>query len=206
MQPQHPADESRAADEHPAAAERRAADEHPADDERLAAYRRRRWGCRDEWAAWLQPAALAALQPQQAAALYRAAGGRETARFRANDIEALRDSLDFLLYDTIKLEGRFDECAADTGAYKLAGAGKEFVSYLLCLHQPRLFCVWNANAERLLRAYGQYPPAMRQGPVGIRYLDCLDAAARLSATLGLRDFQEFDEAAWLNARRPSARR
>ena len=192
--PQHPSDESRAAVDRPAV------------DERLAAYRRRRWGRRDEWAAWLQPAALAVLQPEQAAALYRAAGGRETARFRANDIEGLRDSLDFLLYDTIKLEGRFDECAADDGAYKLAGAGKEFVSYLLCLHQPRLFCVWNANAERLLRAYGQYPPTMRQGPVGIRYLDCLDAAARLSATLGLCDFQEFDEAAWLNARRPSAGR
>ena len=183
-----------------------AAPPQPPADARLSAYRQRRWGRRDEWAAWLQPEALTALQPGQAAALYRAAGGRETARFRQNAIEEVRDSLDFLLYDTIKLEGRFDECAADAGAYKLAGAGKEFVSYLLCLHQPKLFCVWNANAERLLRAHGQYPPALRQGPVGIRYLDCLDAAARLAAALGLRDFQEFDEAAWLNARRNSARR
>ena len=40
------------------------------------------------------------------------------------------------MYDTIRLEGRFQECAAEGGAYKSAGAEKEFVSYLLCLKDP----------------------------------------------------------------------
>ena len=166
----------------------------------LDAYRRRRWP--PEFGAWLEAGALPRLQPQQAARLYRASGGREAAAFSANPIAEVIDTLDFLLYDTIKLEGRFDECAAPGGAYKLAGAGQEFVSWLLCRRSPALFCVWNAHAERMLRRAGMYPGAMKlkRGPEGIRYLDLLEAMARLCALAGLPDFIAADEAAWLSAR------
>lgn len=170
----------------------------------LDGYRRRRWQSAAEFRGWLALEALPRLQPEQAARLYWAAGGRDVAAFQANPIAELRDSLDFLLYDTIKLEGRFDECVAPGGAYRLAGAGQEFASWLLCLREPALFCVWNANAERLLRRAGMYPGAMKQkrGPAGVRYLDLLEAMAHLSARAGLPDFIAADETAWLSARRP----
>ena len=132
--------------------------------------------------------------------LYRASGGRDAASFSSNPIEELRDSLDFLLYDTIKLEGRFDECATPSGAYKLAGAGKEFVSWLLCLRNPALLGVWNGNAERLLRQTGAYPEAMKRGPIGIRYLDLLESLGWLRFQLGVPDFIEMDAVAYLSAR------
>ena len=117
----------------------------------------------------------------------------------------MRDSLDFLLYDTIKLEGRFDECAADGGAYRLPGAGKEFVSWLLCLRNPTLFGVWNSNAERMLRRIGAYPESMKRGPVGIRYLDLLEALARVQFQAGLADFIEVDIMAHVAARAARSR-
>ena len=166
----------------------------------LDAFRKRRWTRAAEFAGWLEQDALASLQPQQALLLYRASGGRDTASFCANPIEELRDSLDFLLYDTIKLEGRFDECVNDGGAYKLSGAGKEFVTWLLCLRNPYLFGVWNSNAERMLRGMGAYPEAMRRGPMGIRYLDLLEALARVQFQVGLPDFIEVDSLAWLSTR------
>ena len=104
------------------------------------------------------------------------------------------------MYDTIKLEGRFDECVIPGGAYKLAGAGKEFVSWLLCLRNPALFGVWNGNAERMLRRTGTYPETMKRGPAGIRYLDLLEALSRLRFQLGLPDFIALDETAYLSAR------
>lgn len=170
----------------------------------LDGYRRRRWQSAAEFRGWLAPEALPRLQPEQALRLYRAAGGRDVAAFTANPIAEIRDSLDFLLYDTIKLEGRFDECVAPGGAYRLAGAGQEFASWLLCLREPALFGVWNANAERLLRRAGMYPGALKQkrGPAGVRYLDLLEAMAQLSARAGLPDFIAADETAWLSARRP----
>ena len=106
----------------------------------------------------------------------REVGKRKTKTFSTFPIEELRDSLDFLLYDTIKLEGRFDECGAPDGAYTPPGAGKEFASYLLCLRQPRLLGVWNSNSERLLRRLGLETDTMKRGPIkketslkGIRY-------------------------------------
>ena len=166
----------------------------------LDSYRRRRWSRIAEFSGWLEQDALTALAPEQALRMYRASGGRESAAFSANPIEDVRDSLDFLLYDTIKLEGRFDECVAPEGAYKLAGAGKEFVSWLLCLRSPSLFCVWNSNSERMLRRAGLSPSAMKRGPAGIRYLDLLEALGRLGAQAGLPDFIAVDEVAWLSTR------
>ena len=166
----------------------------------LDSYRKRRWSRAAEFSGWLEQDTLSSLGPEQALRLYRASGGRDAAAFSGNPIEDLRDSLDFLLYDTIKLEGRFDECVASGGAYKLGGAGKEFVSWLLCLRNPHLFCVWNGHAERMLRRAGSYPNAMKQGPDGIRYLDMLEALGRLGAQAGLPNFVAVDEMAWLVAR------
>ena len=163
-------------------------------------YRKRRWRDAALFASWLEEGALAILEPEQALRLYRASGGRDASAFGSNPIEEIRDSLDFLLYDTIKLEGRFDECANDGGAYRLAGAGKEFASWLLCLRNPFLFAVWNSSAERMLRGTGAFPEAMKRGPMGIRYLDLLEALAWLRSQAELPDFIEVDVAAYLFAR------
>ena len=165
-----------------------------------AVYRKRRWGRAAEFAGWLEQDALNSLETEQGLRLYRASGGREAASFSSTPVEELRDSLDFLLYDTIKLEGRFDECVSLVGAYKLPGAGKEFVSWLLCLLNPTLLGVWNANAERMLKRMGAYPESMNSGPWGIRYLDLIEALAWLGSRLGLRDFIEVDVVAYLSSR------
>ena len=171
------------------------------EDRRLQAYRRKKWQRSAEFRGWLQQDALTALDMVQALELYRASGGRDAARFKTNAIEEMRDGIDFLLYDNIKLEGRFDECAAPEGAYRMAGAGKEFPSYLLCLTNPGLFAVWNANAERLLRRASLLPESMKRGPMGIRYLDILEGLNQVRVRSGRRDFREIDELAFQAAQR-----
>ena len=170
------------------------------DDRRLQAYRRKKWQRSAEFNGWLKQDALTTLGMSQALELYRASGGRNIAQFRTNAIEEVRDCLDFLLYDNIKLEGRFDECAAPEGAYRMAGAGKEFPSYLLCLSNPGLFAVWNNNAERLLSRAGLLPVTMKRGPIGIRYLDLLEALNQVRSRSGRRDFREIDEVAYQAAK------
>ena len=165
-----------------------------------SSYRKRRWSRAAEFAGWIAQDALASLETKNALRLYRSSGGREAAAFSSVPIEELRDSLDFLLYDTIKLEGRVDECISPDGAYKLDGAGREFVSWLLCLRDPALLGVWNTSAERMLKRIGAYPDSMNRGPMGIRYLDLMEALARVGAQLGLRDFIELDILAHLSTR------
>ena len=174
------------------------------DDPRNQAYRRKKWLRSAEFHGWLQENALPDLDIEQALDLFRASGGRDIAGFKTNAIEDIRDGLDFLLYDNIKLEGRFDECAAPEGAYRMAGAGREFPSYLLCLSNPGLFAVWNANAEGLLKQAGLLPASIKRGPMGIRYLDLLEALNKVRTRSGRRDFREIDELAYQAARTKSS--
>ena len=159
----------------------------------LDSYYHSHWRFPDARARWLSPDRLPDLSPQQAMTLYHAAGCRQTQAFTANPIAEIRDTLDFLLYDTITLEARFNECAAPDGAYKLAGAGPEFLSWLLCLTNPTLFALWNYTAERALKRLGRYPPTMAKGHWGLRYLDLLDAMQRLRQQFALADYPEVDQ-------------
>ena len=166
----------------------------------LEPYRKRRWARFREFSGWLDQENLTRLNIEQAAILFRASGGSRPAEFKANAVEEIRDTLDFLLYDEVKLEGRFDECAMDGGGFKLAGAGKEFISYLLCLHEPFLFGVWNTNSERVLRRVGSRTAITQTGPLGIQYLDVLDGLAQLRNHIGLQDFRAVDEACYCGVR------
>ncbi|MDE2939070.1 MAG: hypothetical protein OXR67_09170 [Chloroflexota bacterium] len=170
----------------------------------LARYWKRRWHRSAEMANWLSQEELPALSEQRALALYRASGGGKANQFIANGLADIGETMDFLLYDNITLEARFNECVAEDGAYKLPAAGKEFISYLLCLKQPALFAVYNRAAERALRCLGRYPVSMRAGHLGLRYLDLLDAAHRLRPAFGLADFREVDEFFYFLTRRGAA--
>ena len=166
----------------------------------LDGFRRRRWQYADDPSAWLDQDSLATLTHPQADALYRASGGRRIAKFRGNPIEEIRDSVDFLLYDTIKLENRFEECALETGGFGLAGAGREWPSYLLTLRDPSLFAPWNPHTERALRRLRLLPPGWKQGHPGLCYIDLLDTLHVLRVRLGFQDFRAVDEFCYLNAR------
>ena len=166
----------------------------------LDAFRSRRWQYADDPAGWLEQDALAALTQSQADALYRGAGGRQISKFRANPIADVRDSVDFLLYDTIKLENRFEECALETGGFGLTGAGREWPSYLLTLREPTLFAPWSPHTERALRRLGLLPPGLKQGHPGLCYIDLLDAMQILRVRLGVPDFRAVDEFCYFNGR------
>ena len=173
----------------------------------LVAFRRRRWDRSADFAKWVSGDALRSLSGEQALALYRGAGGRRAAAFRGNPIEDVRESIDFLLYDAIKLENRFEECAVETGGFGLAGAGREWPSYLLTLADPTLFAPWSPHTERALRRLGMLPEGFRQGHPGLCYIDLLDILGNLARRLGLTDFRAVDEFCYLNGRnnKPAAR-
>ena len=167
----------------------------------LASFWKRRWSQAAVMAEWLDQNQLPSLTEKQALALYRASGGSKPKEFSGNPLAEIFDTLDFLLYDTITLEARFNECVAEDGAYKLAGAGKAFASYILCLRQPGLLGVWNPSAERALRRLGRYPKGLNKGHLGLRYMDLLDAVQRLRPEFGLADFREVDEFCYFVSRR-----
>lgn len=166
----------------------------------LDAFRLRRWGYTGAPSDWLEQDVLAILTQSQAEALYRGAGGRQITKFRGNPIEEVRDAVDFLLYDTIKLENRFEECALETGGFGLVGTGREWPSYLLALRDPTLFAPWSPHTERSLRRLGMLPPDLKRGHPGLCYIDLLDSLHLVRIHLGLPDFRAVDEFCYFNGR------
>ena len=67
------------------------------EDGRLDAYRKRRWRRAEEFSVWLAETALPSLSEKQAADLYRASASNQAGEFKANTIEDVRETLDFLL-------------------------------------------------------------------------------------------------------------
>ena len=173
----------------------------------LDTYRRRRWSRAGEWRGWLEQDTLPELTEDQAVTLYRGAGGRQISNFRANPIEDVRETVDFLLYDAIKLENRFEECAVETGGFGLRGAGKELPSYLLALWDPTLFAPWSPHTERALRRLRMLPAGFSKGHPGLCYIDLLDILGNLARRLQVPDFRCVDEFCYLNGRnrKPQAR-
>ncbi len=167
----------------------------------LAEYRRRRWSRFAECRAWLSQEELVGLSWDQVLTLFRSSGASGIREFQTNQLEEVRDALDFLLYDTITLEIRFAECAASGGSYHLPGLGKEFVSYLLCLRDPSLFGVWQSYVPRALRLMGKCPPNLGKGHLGLGYLDLLDALQGVRRETGLDDFRGVDEYCYAITRR-----
>lgn len=180
--------------------------QHAADCGELDQFRRRRWQYAPAPSEWLEQNELESLGQFQAESLYRAAGGRKIAEFRKNTIEEIRETVDFLLYDTIKLENRFEECATETGGFGLAGIGKEWPSYLLTLRDPQLFAPWSPHTERALTRWGLLPSGFKKGHPGLCYIDLLDILYGVTMRVGLTDFRSADEFCYLNGRSQKASR
>ena len=166
-----------------------------------------RWDRIGQFQGWLQQSALPHMTLEQAQTLYSASGARKGKEFKANSLEEVRDSIDFLLYDPLSLDGRFSECVDPEGAYTLKGCGKSFVSYLLCLRYPQLFGHWSSYSDRSLSMLGMARPKARkmaqgQGTTYVQYLDLLWSVRKAA---GMPDFPELDKFMWWLAKEGKAR-
>ncbi len=165
-----------------------------------------RWDKASQFQVWLQQDALPNLTQEQANSLYSASGARKGKEFKTNSLEETCESLEFLLYDPLSLDGRFSECADPEGAYALKGCSKSFVSYLLCLRYPQLFGHWSSYSDRSLSMLGITRPKARksaegQGTTYVQYLDLLWSVRRGT---GMADFQELDRFLWWLAKKDKA--
>ena len=159
----------------------------------LAGFRKKRWGEFEKWRGWLDQNTLPYLSLEHSLVMFRASGSKGIKAFGANKIDEIRESLDFLLYDPVSLEGRFAECVALDGAYHCGGFDKEFVTFLLCLREPSLFGVWQPYVVKALKIFGNCPLNFGKGHVGLAYLDLLDALMEIRRVTGLPDFISVDE-------------
>jgi len=73
------------------------------------------------------------------------------------DMERLRRALSFLQDESVDIDTRVREALRKDGSYKVPGMGKNLVTAILHVFNPKKYCVWNNRVEDSLKRLGKMP-------------------------------------------------
>ncbi len=120
--------------------------------------------------------------------------------FRENGLDNIKKSLRYLLYGTDPIEKRFYNVVDGKGKYKLKGIGREFSSFLLCMHDNQQFGIWNTPVEEGLKLLDLSPRKIKGEHSGQTYVSVLERLKVLREKGGFDDLQFVDEFLELTAK------
>ena len=93
------------------------------------------------------------------------------------DIKKFRETLKFLLNESIDIKQRINEVLENDGKYKIEGVGKALVTSFLFDFNPDKYCIWNNRVEIGLEKIG-WKPQLR-GKMGEKYSQILETLEKL---------------------------
>jgi hypothetical protein len=113
--------------------------------------------------------------------------------FLESGIDSIKKALKYLLYGADPVEKRFFHVVDSRGDLKLAGAAREFASFLLCMRDPKSFAIWNGAVDAGLKMLGFLPARTRGEHVGVTYTKICQACEDVRQRAGFADLQATDE-------------
>jgi outer membrane protein assembly factor BamB/thermostable 8-oxoguanine DNA glycosylase len=84
------------------------------------------------------------------------------------DMPKLRETIAFLLNESIDIKTRINEVLKGNGRYKIAGMGKNLATAILHVFKPDKYAIWNNRVEDALKKFGLLPRL--SGDLGEHYL------------------------------------
>lgn len=117
----------------------------------------------DQFTFEISPAWIDVLTEEEAQSLYKNTGwGVKLYQrtFQENGLERIRASLHYLLYSPDPIEDRFFNVVDQHGTHKLGGVGREFASFLLCMHDNQHYGIWNRHVDDGLKLLRMTPELM----------------------------------------------
>jgi hypothetical protein len=113
--------------------------------------------------------------------------------FRENGLERIKASLIYLLYSDDPIEERFFNVVDRQGSHKLHGTGREFASFLLCMHDNQQYGIWNGPVDDGLNLLKMIPRRERGEHIGQTYAKVVTRLKELQELGGFDDLQFVDE-------------
>jgi hypothetical protein len=120
--------------------------------------------------------------------------------FLESGLERIKDSLRYLLYGDDPVEERFLSVVDSRGTHKLSGVGREFASFLLCLHDNHQYGIWNGQVDEGLRLLRASPRRQRGEHIGQTYAKVVQQLKEIQELGRFADLQFVDEFLELLAR------
>jgi hypothetical protein len=113
--------------------------------------------------------------------------------FIESGLDRIRAALRYLLYSDDPIEERFFNVVDGRGTHKLSGVGREFASFLLCLHDNQQYGIWNGTVDIGLKLLKMTPRRERGEHVGQTYAKVIDKLKEIQKLGDFADLQFTDE-------------
>lgn len=162
----------------------------------------KRWEDHGRWKEWIAPEKIDNLSDEELKTkffeYYNKGAGRHPfdARWRnkiTEDMAKFRETLKFLLDETIPLEHRLNEVLNSDGTYHINGMGKALVTSLLMDLNLDKYSTWNGKTEISLKVLGLMPNG--NGSFGEKYeliMDILTHIRDLSPNISFLEIDHFE--------------
>ncbi|MGI5818084.1 MAG: hypothetical protein ACOX9R_08295 [Armatimonadota bacterium] len=98
-----------------------------------------------------------------------------------SDMDALRDTLGFLLDESIPIEERLNDIRGG-GDHAIKGLGRSVITPIMLIVYPDKYAVLNSKVERALEKYGIFPEADSFGELYVRVNEIVNGLARQHTT------------------------
>jgi len=144
----------------------------------------------------ITPEWIEALTEEEALRLYKNAGwGVKLYQrtFLENGLDRIKASLTYLLYSDDPIEERFFNVVDKQGSHKLHGTGREFASFLLCMHDNQQYGIWNGPVDNGLNLLKMTPRREWGEHIGQTYAKVVARLKELQGLGGFDDLQFVDE-------------
>ena len=113
--------------------------------------------------------------------------------FLESGLDRIKASLRYLLYGHDPIEDRFFNIVDSQGTHKLSGVGREFASYLLCIHDNQQYGIWNGAVDDAFKLLKMTPRRQRGEHIGQTYAKVVAKLKEIQALAGFPDLQSVDE-------------
>jgi hypothetical protein len=113
--------------------------------------------------------------------------------FVESGLDRIRDALRYLLYRDAAIEERFYNVVDGQGTHKLSGVGREFASFLLCLHDNQQYGIWNGTVDEALKLLRMTPRRERGESIGQTYASVIEKLKEIQRLGEFADLQFVDE-------------
>ena len=144
----------------------------------------------------ISPEWIDAVTEEEALQLYKTTGWGVKLYHRTfleNGLDRIKASLYYLLYGEDPIEERFFNVVDQQGSHKLGGVGREFASFLLCVHDNQQYGIWNRPVDEGLKLLRMTPRRERGEHVGQIYAKVVSRLKELQELGGFADLQFTDE-------------
>ncbi len=151
-------------------------------------WRIRRYTDHKRWKKWIDPVEFAQLSLNEIKNKFLEYYNKGMGRYPPipiqresiiRDMNRLKETLRFLLNETVPIKERINEILDSDSKYYINGLGQQTITSILMDLNPKHYATWNETTKKGLRFLGRYPEPPRGSDLGTWYVNVMESIEKI---------------------------